>query len=74
VRDPRRLLRSAVGRFEAQPRPARWHLHASDAVRLRLWDDLAKVENAVTPPLAHFVASIEAAQRPANAFFASPST
>jgi len=53
--------------FIAQP-------HAGDAVRLRLWDDLAKVENAVTPPLAHFVVSIEAAQRPANAFVASPST
>jgi len=52
--------------FIAQP-------HAGDAVRLRLWDDLAKVENAVTPPLAHFVVSIEAAQRPANAFVASPS-
>jgi phosphonate degradation associated HDIG domain protein len=48
--------------------------HAGDAVRLRLWDDLAKLENAVTPPLAHFVVSIEAAQRPAIAFIASPSS
>jgi phosphonate degradation associated HDIG domain protein len=40
--------------------------HAGDAVRLRLWDDLAKVEGAVTPPLAHFVATLEAAQRPAT--------
>jgi len=52
--------------FIAQP-------HAGDAVRVRLWDDLAKLENAVTPPLAHFVVSIEAAQRPADAFVASPS-
>ena len=36
---------------------------AGDAVRLRLWDDLAKREGAVTPPLAHFVAMLEAAQR-----------
>jgi phosphonate degradation associated HDIG domain protein len=42
--------------FIAQP-------FAEDAVRLRLWDDLAKVEGAVTPPLAHFVASLDAAQR-----------
>jgi phosphonate degradation associated HDIG domain protein len=52
--------------FIAQP-------HADDAVRLRLWDDLAKMENAVTPPLAHFVVAIEAAQRPAAAAVASPS-
>jgi phosphonate degradation associated HDIG domain protein len=51
--------------FIAQP-------HADDAVRLRLWDDLAKMENAVTPPLAHFVVAIEAAQRPAAAAVASP--
>ena len=52
--------------FIAQP-------HADDAVRLRLWDDLAKLENAVTPPLAHFVVAIEAAQRPVAAAVASPS-
>ena len=52
--------------FIAQP-------HAGDAVRLRLWDDLAKVENAVTPPLAHFVVAIEAAQRPVTESVASPS-
>jgi predicted HD phosphohydrolase len=40
---------------------------AKDAVRVRLWDDLAKVEGAVTPPLAHFVAVLEAAQRRAPA-------
>jgi phosphonate degradation associated HDIG domain protein len=39
--------------------------HAQDAVRVRLWDDLAKVEGAATPPLAHFVPALEAAQRAA---------
>lgn len=42
--------------FIAQP-------FAADAVAVRLWDDLAKVEGAATPPLAHFVPAIEAAQR-----------
>jgi phosphonate degradation associated HDIG domain protein len=28
---------------------------AQDAVRLRLWDDLAKDADAVTPPLSHFL-------------------
>ena len=37
--------------------------HATEAVSLRLWDDLAKVPGAATPPLAHFVAALEAAQR-----------
>ena len=45
--------------FIAQP-------YGHDSVRLRLWDDMAKVEGAVTPPLAHFVAAIEMAQRPAD--------
>jgi predicted HD phosphohydrolase len=31
-------------------------------VRVRLWDDLAKIAGAPTPPLAHFVAALEAAQ------------
>jgi predicted HD phosphohydrolase len=30
---------------------------------VRLWDDLAKVANAATPPLAHYVTILEAAQR-----------
>ena len=38
--------------------------HAVEAVSLRLWDDLAKVPGAATPPLAHFVAALESAQRP----------
>jgi len=46
--------------FIAQP-------FAEDAVRLRLWDDLAKVEGAVTPPLARYVATLESAQRTAVA-------
>ena len=46
--------------------------HAGDAVRLRLWDDLAKVEGAITPPLAHFVATLEAALRPATASASTP--
>ena len=29
---------------------------AAEAVRVRLWDDLAKDENAQTPPLTHFIA------------------
>ena len=27
-----------------------------EAVRLRIWDDLAKSADAVTPPLSHFLA------------------
>jgi phosphonate degradation associated HDIG domain protein len=42
--------------FLAQP-------YARDAVNVRLWDDLAKVAGAPTPPLAHFVPVMEAAQR-----------
>ena len=30
---------------------------ASEAVQLRIWDDLAKAADARTPPLAHFMAS-----------------
>jgi predicted HD phosphohydrolase len=29
---------------------------AADALRLRQWDDLAKVEGGATPPLSHFLA------------------
>jgi len=42
--------------FIAQP-------HARHAVDVRLWDDLAKIAGAPTPPLAHFVTIMEAAQR-----------
>src|SRR4051812_5832544 len=37
--------------------------HAQDAVKIRLWDDTAKIAGAPTPPLAHFVAALEAAGR-----------
>jgi len=42
--------------FIAQP-------HARSAVDVRLWDDLAKIPGAATPPLAHYVPIMEAAQR-----------
>ncbi|MBI3367246.1 MAG: HD domain-containing protein [Burkholderiales bacterium] len=38
-----------AAQFIAQP-------GAQEAVRLRLWDDLAKAEGAATPPLAHYLA------------------
>jgi phosphonate degradation associated HDIG domain protein len=44
--------------FIAQP-------FAANAVAVRLWDDLAKVPAAATPPLAHYVPILEAAQRAA---------
>ena len=34
--------------FRAKP-------HADDAIRLRRWDDTAKVAGAATPPLSHFL-------------------
>ena len=37
---------------------------AADAVQVRLWDDLAKRPGAATPPLAHFVATLETLARP----------
>ena len=37
--------------------------YAADAVNVRLWDDLAKIAGAPTPPLAHYVTVLEAAQR-----------
>jgi len=40
-------------RFIAQP-------HAAGAVSVRLWDDMAKVENAKTPPLSHYLALAKA--------------
>ncbi len=41
---------SAAQAVEFMRRPG-----AADAVKLRQWDDLAKVEGGATPPLAHFV-------------------
>jgi phosphonate degradation associated HDIG domain protein len=43
---------------------------AGDAVRLRLWDDLAKATGLATPPLAHF---LERARRCALAASEQPS-
>ena len=39
-------------RFISQP-------HAQGAVSVRIWDDAAKVENADTPPLGHYLALAE---------------
>lgn len=38
--------------------------HAAAAVRLRRWDDEAKVPGLETPPLAHYTARIDALARP----------
>jgi phosphonate degradation associated HDIG domain protein len=43
-----------ASRFIEQP-------YAEEAVKIRLWDDLAKIPGAATPPLAHFVPALEAA-------------
>ena len=40
-------------RFIRQP-------HAADAVKVRLWDDAAKIRGAATPDLAHFEAVLRA--------------
>lgn len=40
--------------FQARP-------YAADALRLRRWDDQAKVEDLHTPPLAHFMQYLESA-------------
>jgi phosphonate degradation associated HDIG domain protein len=47
-----------AGAFIARP-------YAADAVRVRLWDDLAKTPAAVTPTLAHYLAILETVARPA---------
>jgi len=62
--DSKRSLALQGGVFTAQEAEAFIALpFAADAVAVRLWDDLAKVANAATPPLAHFVVALEAAQR-----------
>jgi phosphonate degradation associated HDIG domain protein len=43
--------------FIAQP-------FAADALRVRVWDDAAKIAGAVTPPLDHFMAIARRASRP----------
>jgi phosphonate degradation associated HDIG domain protein len=55
--DSRRSLKLQGGTFsdeQAQTFIAR--PGAADAVRLRIWDDLAKTAGAPTPPLSHFMA------------------
>ena len=49
--------------FIAQP-------YAEDAVTVRLWDDLARIAGAQTPPLAHFVPALESALRDLRPFAA----
>jgi phosphonate degradation associated HDIG domain protein len=44
-------------RFGAKP-------FAGEAIRLRRWDDEAKVQGAATPPLQHFRSYLEACLRP----------
>lgn len=46
--------------FIAQP-------YAADAVRVRVWDDLAKQAGAVTPPFGHYLAMARRVRRPAAA-------
>ena len=55
--DSQRSLKLQGGTFDAaQAEAFIAQSGASDAVRLRLWDDLAKSAGAATPPLAHFMA------------------
>jgi phosphonate degradation associated HDIG domain protein len=62
--DSKRSLALQGGIFTAQEADAFIALpFAADAVSVRLWDDLAKVAHAATPPLAHFVVALESAQR-----------
>ncbi|MBT9504812.1 MAG: HD domain-containing protein [Burkholderiaceae bacterium] len=55
--DSKRSLVLQGGVFEGEQIAAFEGLpHAQDAVRLRLWDDLAKRADHVTPTLAHYMA------------------
>lgn len=55
--DSKRSLRLQGGVFDAAQAEAFIALPgAMDAVRLRIWDDLAKAADAPTPSLAHFIA------------------
>ena len=49
-----------AAKFTAQP-------GAQDAVRLRLWDDLAKDADMVTPPLSHFMRRARRCAKPEGA-------
>jgi len=55
--DSKRSLVLQGGVFDAAQAEAFGALPgAQEAVRLRIWDDLAKSADAVTPPLSHFLA------------------
>ena len=55
--DSKRSLELQGGAFSAdQAEHFIGQPHAAEAVRLRLWDDLAKEADCPTPPLAHFLA------------------
>lgn len=66
--DSKRSLELQGGIFtDAEAHAFIAQLHAESAVRLRLWDDLAKVPDAPTPPLDHYLALAErVACRPAR--------
>jgi phosphonate degradation associated HDIG domain protein len=54
--DSKRSLALQGGIFsEAQAQAFIFLPGAKDAVRLRVWDDLAKTQGLATPPLAHFL-------------------
>jgi phosphonate degradation associated HDIG domain protein len=54
--DSRRSLRLQGGTFSAlQVQDFLARPHAADAMRLRRWDDQAKVPGLATPPLAHYL-------------------
>ena len=59
--DPRRLLPFAT--LATKPAEAAAFIRspfAADAVRLRRWDDAAKVPNLPVPPVAHYRGRIDA--------------
>jgi phosphonate degradation associated HDIG domain protein len=62
--DSKRSLALQGGIFDAMQCAAFHALPgAQHAVSLRLWDDKAKIEGHVTPPLAHYLPIMEAAVR-----------
>jgi phosphonate degradation associated HDIG domain protein len=55
--DSRRSLELQGGIFsEAEAEGFRAQAHADEGVRVRLWDDRAKLAGAGTPPLSHYMA------------------